>query len=115
MPALTNFPYEQLVNLERVHKRGVVHRDLKPANIFLDRTGNLVLGDFGLAAFTEELEGPPMDFVGTAEYIAREIWQGENYSCASDVWAYGAVLFELAVGRVSSLISSRFSNANWLL
>ena len=105
----------QLLSLEKVHAAGVVHRDVKPGNIFLDVAGNLVLGDFGLAAFADDLVRGPKEFSGTPEYVAREVWQqgGGGYSYASDVWAYGAVVFELAVGRVSisSLVRERCADS----
>ena len=84
-----------------------MHRDIKPANVFLDRRGNLVLGDFGLAAFCGELQAQDrrVEFCGTMEYLSRDVWQGRQYSPASDVWAYGAVVFEMAVGRVSGFPS----------
>ncbi|KIP11639.1 hypothetical protein PHLGIDRAFT_458453 [Phlebiopsis gigantea 11061_1 CR5-6] len=97
---LVFYAAQLLVCIERIHARGAVHRDIKPANIFLDRKGNLVLGDFGLAIFLNELQhAKHVEFCGTMEYLSRDVWQGKQYSCASDVWAYGAVVFEMAVGR----------------
>ncbi|EKM54296.1 uncharacterized protein PHACADRAFT_185249 [Phanerochaete carnosa HHB-10118-sp] len=97
-PLLKFFAAQLLLCLESIHARGVVHRDLKPANLFLNKNCHLVVGDFGLATFASDEEAC-RQFCGTIEYVAREIWRGDAFSFASDVWAYGAVLFEMAVGR----------------
>jgi class 3 adenylate cyclase len=86
--------------LDHAHALGVVHRDVKPANIWLDRDGGALLGDFGLAAggvHDAEPEHPPL--IGTAAYMAPEQAVGEHPQPASDLYALGAVLYELLCAR----------------
>jgi serine/threonine protein kinase/Tol biopolymer transport system component len=84
--------------LTAAHGRGVVHRRLEPGSILLCADGRVRVLDFGLAALT----GPPPLF-GTAEpvppYRAPEQQRGEAGEVAADVWALGAVLFEMLIGR----------------
>jgi eukaryotic-like serine/threonine-protein kinase len=84
------------------HAHGIVHRDIKPANILVDDDGAVHLVDFGIAALTDV----PSDdltaastMVGTLRYAAPERLEGGESSPRSDVWALGAVLFEMITGR----------------
>ena len=95
--------------LDRAHRAGVTHRDVKPQNIMLTRDGIKVL-DFGLAksaaaskpAPTEETltvltaEGTVM---GTPQYMAPELFGGKEADARADIWAFGAVLYEMVTGR----------------
>ncbi|HMB71162.1 MAG TPA: serine/threonine-protein kinase, partial [bacterium] len=89
--------------LEALHGAGLVHRDLKPSNLFLTRTGPKLL-DFGLAR-RSLAEGPdelaltrPGVAVGTPYYMAPEQWRGETATAAVDLYAMGAVLYEMLTG-----------------
>jgi TolB-like protein len=94
-----------LAALAALHARGVVHRDLKPSNVFLTPHGVKVL-DFGVArpqpeqALTAEgnLTGTGV-LVGTPRYIAPECVLGEVADARSDLFAVGAILFEILAGR----------------
>ncbi len=87
--------------LAAAHGAGVVHRDLKPANILLERTGRVVLTDFGIArglageATALHTNGP----IGTPQYMAPEQLAGEPVDGRTDLYALGLVLYELLTGQ----------------
>jgi serine/threonine protein kinase len=87
--------------LEVAHAASVIHRDIKPANLFLSDDGKVKLLDFGVAkaAFNVESDGEGMQIVGTPEYMAPEQARGSADE-RSDLYALGAVLFELMSGRL---------------
>src|SRR5271165_6340741 len=76
------------------HDKGVIHRDLKPANIMLDRRGNVVVMDFGLAAVADQLRGAEARS-GTPAYMAPEQLRGEQVTAKSDIYALGMLLYEI--------------------
>jgi eukaryotic-like serine/threonine-protein kinase len=100
--------------LEAAHERGVVHRDLKPANVKVTPAGNVKVLDFGLAkaldgesAFADDPATSPTItnrataaglILGTAAYMAPEQARGRPVDRRADIWAFGAVLFEMLTG-----------------
>jgi Tol biopolymer transport system component len=98
--------------LDQAHRHGVVHRDLKPANIMLTKSGAKLL-DFGLAKLREKSEMSAATalatrtqalttegtLVGTFQYMAPEQLEGKEADVRSDIFAFGAVLYEMATGR----------------
>jgi serine/threonine protein kinase/Tol biopolymer transport system component len=105
--------------LDRAHRQGIVHRDLKPANVMLTRSGVKLL-DFGLAKMRELEEAPsglsvsllatrtsadrsPLTekgtILGTFQYMAPEQLEGKEADARSDLFAFGAVLYEMATGQ----------------
>lgn len=86
--------------LSHAHAEGILHRDLKPANVWLDDKGNVKLGDFGLALF---LDRPRVtssgSVVGTPEYMSPEQALGQPLGPQTDLYALGAMLYELLAGR----------------
>jgi WD40 repeat protein len=94
------------------HQRGILHRDLKPANILIADSdhdsasrnpGTVIVTDFGLAKRAETPDGPTETgmVVGTPAYMAPEqaAGQGNRLTTAADVWAVGAILYELLTGQ----------------
>ncbi len=80
-----------------VHASGVLHRDLKPANIMLDGRGRVRLMDFGLSDLAREAH-PSDEFAGTPIYMAPEQLDGAPASVRTDIYALGAVLYEVMTG-----------------
>jgi tetratricopeptide (TPR) repeat protein len=91
------------VAMHAAHRAGIVHRDLKPANILFTADGTPKIADFGLAKLLEEESGNTRSgtILGTPAYIAPEQIGGTagNITPAADVYALGAILYELLTGR----------------
>jgi serine/threonine protein kinase len=87
--------------LAHAHARGVLHRDIKPSNVLFDEEGNAKLADFGIAhvgdASTLTEAGT---ILGTAAYISPEQAQAEPITAATDVYAFGVVLYQLLTGHL---------------
>jgi len=96
--------------LDKAHRQGIVHRDLKPANVMLTKTGAKLL-DFGLAKDEEIFQGdidssPTMSrpltvqgtIVGTMQYMSPEQLEGKTVDARSDIFSFGAMLYEMATG-----------------
>ena len=98
---------ELMVTLARAihaaHLAGIVHRDLKPSNVLFDRDGIPKIVDFGLAKRLEVKEGPTQtgQVMGTPSYMAPEQARGQirEVGPAADVYALGAILYEMLTGR----------------
>ena len=96
-----------LSGLEAAHRQSVIHRDLKPANIRLDRDGRLKILDFGLAKLIDTIDesgetaalSSNLSVTGTVPYMAPELLRGEAIDARADIWAAGAVLYEMATGK----------------
>ncbi|HEY8173410.1 MAG TPA: AAA family ATPase [Dehalococcoidia bacterium] len=86
--------------LTHAHGRAIVHRDLKPGNVWLDSDGNAALGDFGLAVAIDRSRMTMQGMmVGTVAYMAPEQALGRNPDARSDLYALGAMLYEMVTGR----------------
>lgn len=86
--------------LAKAHAAGIIHRDIKPANLMVTSDGFVKIVDFGIAKLTG-VTGPTQDgtTLGTIEYMSPEQAQGEEADEQSDVWALGAVLYEMLTGQ----------------
>jgi hypothetical protein len=84
--------------LQFAHEHGVVHRDIKPANIWLLENGGVKILDFGLAKIAGSTLTHVGDLVGSAAYMSPEQLAGEQVDGRADIFAAGAVLYELLTG-----------------
>ncbi|KAK3170642.1 hypothetical protein OEA41_002723 [Lepraria neglecta] len=112
---------EILDTIDYMHARGVIHRDLKPENVLLDDQMHVKITDFGTAKILDQPKKPPRDngdsgpetgspidgadvnraksFVGTAEYVSPELLTDKQACKASDLWAFGCIVYQLLAGR----------------
>ncbi|MEU1409380.1 protein kinase [Streptomyces sp. NPDC005728] len=101
--------------LAAAHRAGVLHRDVKPGNILLDRSGRVVLTDFGIATMDDPGDGSAThltrsgELVGSLDYLAPERAQGADPGPASDVWALGATLYAAVEGSSPFRRTSTYS------
>jgi eukaryotic-like serine/threonine-protein kinase len=97
--------------LDKAHRQGIVHRDLKPGNVMLTKSGAKLL-DFGLAKGGEILQGdiassPTVShaltakgmIIGTMQYMSPEQLEGKEADIRSDIFSFGAMLYEMATGK----------------
>ncbi|MFD4553620.1 serine/threonine-protein kinase [Streptomyces sp. NPDC058469] len=101
--------------LAAAHAVGVLHRDVKPGNILLDRSGRVVLTDFGIATMDDPGDGSAThltrsgELIGSLDYLAPERAQGADPGPASDVWALGATLYAAVEGASPFRRTSTYS------
>ena len=86
------------IGLHHAHEQGIVHRDVKPSNIFLTRDGRVRLLDFGVAKLRNVRLTKTGKTVGTPQYMAPEQIQAQTVDARTDVFALGAVAYEVLTG-----------------
>ena len=86
-----------------MHDCNVIHRDLKLGNLFLSKSMNIKVGDFGLACRVDSSDEKRKTICGTPNYIAPEVIQGDKdkrgHSFEVDVWSMGVICFTMLVGK----------------
>ena len=129
LPARRAIDYAvQIANgLAAAHARGIVHRDLKPENLFVTRDGRVKILDFGIAKLVEPGEAHESDtptrgaqtdpglVVGTAGYMSPEQVRGQRVDHRSDIFSFGAVLYEMLAGRRAFKRDSSVETLNAIL
>ncbi|KAK1473374.1 hypothetical protein CCUS01_17158 [Colletotrichum cuscutae] len=100
-PVAAFYMAEMLLAISHLHSTlGVVYRDLKPENCLLDAEGHLLLTDFGLSKVAVDTsEDHCNSMLGTVEYMAPEVIQGQKYGKAVDWWSFGALGYDLMTGN----------------
>eukprot|EP00929_Paragymnodinium_shiwhaense_P044358 TRINITY_DN22763_c0_g1_i1.p1 TRINITY_DN22763_c0_g1~~TRINITY_DN22763_c0_g1_i1.p1 ORF type:complete len:1150 (-),score=192.39 TRINITY_DN22763_c0_g1_i1:307-3756(-) len=89
-----------VIILEELSNQNIIYRDLKPENVLLDQQGYLKLIDFGLAKRLDTVTQKAFTMVGTPHYMAPEVFRGQGYTCAVDLWSLGITMFELVCGEL---------------
>ncbi len=104
---VTKLGLQLAAGLEAAHQQSIVHRDLKPGNLRLTTDGRLKILDFGLSQFMPHAGSLGMtatltqsqETSGTLPYMAPELLSGEMADARTDLWAAGAVLYEMSTGK----------------
>merc|ERR1719352_740558 len=102
------FPEEQVLRwftqsilaLKYIHDLHILHRDLKSGNFFLSKSGNIKMGDFGIAKVLECTAACAQTQIGTPYYLSPEICHGKSYAWGSDIWSMGCILYEMCALKV---------------
>jgi serine/threonine protein kinase len=91
---------EIIIGLMNIHSVDIIHRDLHSGNIFFDSTNSAIIGDLGISkSATESIDDNNNENYGIIPYMATEIFQGQKYTKASDIYSLGMIMWELMTGR----------------
>ncbi|KAM3146133.1 hypothetical protein pb186bvf_001790 [Paramecium bursaria] len=92
---ILNWFLQSALALKYIHEQKILHRDIKSQNIFLNSSGFIKIGDFGISRVLEYTYEQAETVVGTPYYMSPEVCENKPYTYKSDVWALGCVLYEL--------------------
>ena len=94
--------YQTCTALDAAHSEGVVHRDLKPQNIMVEKSGRIIVMDFGIARTMEHGGGMTQTgaLIGTPDYMSPEQVMGEHVDARSDLFTLGIIFYQLLVGQL---------------
>ncbi|NNN19735.1 MAG: serine/threonine protein kinase [Acidimicrobiaceae bacterium] len=85
------------------HQNGIIHRDIKPSNILMTATGEVKVGDFGIASIYEGAGGEDLtlssQFIGTPAYLSPERVESKPVTPSSDIFSVGVILYEMVTGE----------------
>jgi serine/threonine protein kinase len=122
-----NYSVQIAAALASAHKAGIVHRDLKPGNVMVNEQGLVKVLDFGLAKLTEPTESSEDEtrslkptteegkIVGTVSYMSPEQAEGKKVDARSDIFSFGALLYEMVTGRRAFQGDSKLSTLTAIL
>ncbi len=114
LPQVIELATQVVRGLAAAHEKGIVHRDLKPENLFVTKDGRIKILDFGLAKLTQSLTlaatpgglphesivlSEPGIIMGTPGYMSPEQARGQSTDTRSDIFSFGAVLYEMITGK----------------
>src|SRR5437867_1370712 len=103
-----DYAMQMAQGLAPAHERGIVHRDLKPENVFITKEGRVKILDFGLAKLRRDTGSAeeastsltrPGSLMGTVGYMSPEQVRGQEVDARGDIFAFGAILYEMLSGR----------------
>ncbi|RMG44210.1 MAG: serine/threonine protein kinase [Candidatus Dadabacteria bacterium] len=92
--------HELCQGLEAIHNENIVHRDVKPGNVLVTQDGTIKIADFGIARQEISDLTLPDEAIGSALYMAPEVWSGEKPTAATDIYSLGVMMYQLATGSV---------------
>lgn len=124
-----DFAVQTAHGLAAAHEKGIVHRDLKPENLFITKDGRVKILDFGLAKLTQSQEGlgsgsmaptlasvtDPGVVLGTVGYMSPEQVRGKPADQRSDIFSFGAILYEMLTGQKAFRRDSSIETLNAIL
>jgi len=114
VPRAVDIAMQICAGLDAAHRENVVHRDLKPGNVLIERSGRVVITDFGVACMMSGgglLTGDPNIMVGTPAYMAPEQITSGDIGAHTDIYSLGLVLYQMLTGQIPFREESQLDTA----